>query len=345
MSRPEAPHVSDHVFVIAECGVNHNGSLPLALELVDCAASAGADAVKFQTFRPEALVSRTARKARYQLAAVGGTDTQFEMLESLTLSEADHRALRQRCDTQSIEFMSTPFDEQSCDLLERVGVTRFKIGSGDLTHLPLLRHVAAKGRPVILSTGMATLAEVEAAVDAIREAGDPPLSLLHCVTEYPAPLDQINLRAMDTLRRAFGLPVGYSDHTLGPEASIAAVTLGATVIERHLTLDRALPGPDHSASSEPDELRALIATLRQVQRALGDGIKRPAACELGNRDVARRSLVATRDLRAGERLTPDAVAIKRPATGIQPADLEKALGRRLALDVEADTPITWDMLA
>jgi N-acetylneuraminate synthase len=337
--------VSEPLFVIAECGVNHNGSLPMALELVDRAAAAGADAVKFQTFRPDALVSRAARKARYQLAAVGGTDTQLEMLESLVLTEADHHALRQRCDARSIEFMSTPFDEASCDLLERVGVARFKIGSGDLTHLPLVRHVASKGRPVILSTGMATLAEVEAAVDAVRAAGDPPLTLLHCVTEYPAPLDQLNLRAMETLRHAFGLPVGYSDHSLGPEASIAAVALGAVVVERHLTLDRGLPGPDHSASSEPEELRALIATLRQVQGALGDGVKRPAPCELGNREVARRSLVAARDLRAGERLAPGLVAIKRPATGIQPADLEQALGRRLAADVAADTPITWDMLA
>ncbi len=337
--------MSEPLFVIAECGVNHNGSLPMALELVDRAAAAGADAVKFQTFRPDALVSRTARKARYQLAAVGGTDTQLEMLESLVLTEADHHALRQRCDARSIEFMSTPFDEASCDLLERVGVARFKIGSGDLTHLPLVRHVASKGRPVILSTGMATLAEVEAAVDAVRAAGDPPLTLLHCVTEYPAPLDQLNLRAMETLRHAFGLPVGYSDHSLGPEASIAAVALGAVVVERHLTLDRGLPGPDHSASSEPEELRALIATLRQVQGALGDGVKRPAPCELGNREVARRSLVAARDLRAGERLAPGLVAIKRPATGIQPADLEQALGRRLAADVAADTPITWDMLA
>ena len=337
--------MSEPLFVIAECGVNHNGSLPMALELVDRAAAAGADAVKFQTFRPDALVSRTARKARYQLAAVGGTDTQLEMLESLVLTEADHHALRQRCDARSIEFMSTPFDEASCDLLERVGVARFKIGSGDLTHLPLVRHVASKGRPVILSTGMATLAEVEAAVDAVRAAGDPPLTLLHCVTEYPAPLDQLNLRAMETLRHAFGLPVGYSDHSLGPEASIAAVALGAVVVERHLTLDRGLPGPDHSASSEPEELRALIATLRQVQNALGDGVKRPAPCELGNREVARRSLVAARDLRAGERLAPGLVAIKRPATGIQPADLEQALGRRLAADVAADTPITWDMLA
>ena len=330
--------------VIAECGVNHNGSLALALELVDRAAAAGADAVKFQTFRPEALVSRGARKAAYQMAAIGGADSQLEMLESLALTEADHHAIRQRCEFRSIEFMSTPFDESSCDLLERVGVSRFKIASGDLTHLTFLRYVAARGLPVILSTGMATLAEVEAAVAAIAAGGNPPLTLLHCVTEYPAPIEQVNLRAIETLRRAFGLPVGYSDHTVGSEAAIAAVALGATTIERHLTLDRSLPGPDHKASAEPGELRDLIRTLRGVELALGDGVKRPAPCELGNRDVARRSLVAVRSLRAGERLTRALVAVKRPAAGIQPGDLDKAMGLRLSVDVEADTPITWDML-
>jgi len=330
--------------VIAECGVNHNGSRALALELVDCAAELGADAVKFQTFKSEALVSRRARKAEYQLAAVGGEDSQFEMLAALELSEEDHLRIRERCEQRKVEFMSTPFDEASADLLERLGVQRFKIGSGDLTHLPLLRHIAAKGRPVIASTGMSTLGEVEQAVGAMTSTGNRDLSLLHCVTQYPAPIPQVNLRAMATLRQAFHLPVGYSDHTLGNETCVAAVALGAEVIEKHLTLDQSLPGPDHRASADPREFAQLIKMMHNARAALGDGIKRPAECELGNRDVARRSLIAARALPIGSLLSRDALVIKRPGTGIQPADLDKVLGRVVRVDIEVDEPITWDML-
>jgi N,N'-diacetyllegionaminate synthase len=332
------------VFIIAECGVNHNGSVERALELIDCAAEIGASAVKFQTFRPEQLVSRRARKADYQRANVGGEDSQLAMLTELALDEAAHHAIVRRCVARQIEFMSTPFDEASCDLLERVGVGRLKIGSGDLTHLPFLRYVAGKRLPVILSTGMSNLSEVESAVTAMRAAGNDQITLLHCVTEYPAPAGEINLLAMDTMRRAFAVPIGYSDHTLGNEASVAAVALGATVIEKHLTLDKTLPGPDHKASADPEEFRQLIGMLRNVRAALGDGIKRPAPCEMRNRDIARRSLVATRFLAAGTRLLPEHIAIKRPASGIQPCDLDKALGLAITVDIDEDTPISWDML-
>jgi N,N'-diacetyllegionaminate synthase len=335
---------SRDVYVIAECGVNHNGSVDMAIALTDAAVAAGADAVKFQTFRSEALATSAAPKARYQQDTTGNAESQLDMLRRLELPEEAHHVLARHCRSRGVEFMSTPFDALSCDLLTRIGVQRLKVGSGDLTNLPLLRHVASKGLPVILSTGMATLAEVEYAVAAINDTGNRALTLLHCVTEYPAPAGDINLRAIDTLRRAFGLPVGYSDHTLGPEVSVAAVALGAAVIEKHLTLDKSLPGPDHRASADPREFTALVSMLRNVSMALGDGIKRPAASELKNRDIARRSLTAARPLRAGERLTEDAVAIRRPATGIQPADLEKALGLTLTSDVEAGVPVTWEML-
>jgi len=338
MSSPE------HVFVIAECGVNHNGSLDLALKLVDEAVRTGADAVKFQTFKPEALVSRAARMASYQRKAARGEDSQRAMLASLVLSERDHQKVKACCDEKKIEFMSTPFDEASCDLLVRLGVKRLKIGSGDLTHLPLLRHAAATKLPVILSTGMSGIGEVAEAVAAVRGAGNDAIALLHCLTEYPAPVGEVNLRAMHTLRAAFGLPVGYSDHTVGMEASIAAVALGATIIEKHLTLDNDMPGPDHRASANPKDFAELVRAIRNITAALGDGVKRPAPSEMKNVSIARRSLVAARPLPRGTRITLADVAVKRPATGIQPADLEKVLNMTVTCDVEDDMPITWDML-
>jgi N,N'-diacetyllegionaminate synthase len=332
------------VFFIAEAGVNHNGSLDLALRLVGEAARAGADAVKFQSFKAERLVTRSARKAEYQRRTTGGEDTQFEMLRRLELDDEAHGALLAACGEAGITFLSSPFDEQSADLLDELGVPAFKLPSGELTNHPLLRHIAAKGKPIILSTGMATLAEVREAVDVIRAAGGGELSLLHCVTEYPAPFDQVNLRAMLTLRDEFGLPVGYSDHTPGAEVAIAAVALGATIIEKHFTLSRDLPGPDHAASLEPRELAAVVEAVRHVELALGDGVKAPAPCEVKNIAIARKSVVAERDLEPGERVEPRDVAVKRPGDGISPADLERVIGRSVVRPLRAGDVITWQDL-
>jgi N,N'-diacetyllegionaminate synthase len=332
------------VLFIAEAGVNHNGSLNLALRLVGEAARAGADAVKFQSFKAERLVTRSARKAEYQRRTTGGEDTQFEMLRGLELDDKAHGALLAACSKAGITFLSSPFDEQSADLLDELGVPAFKLPSGELTNHPLLRHVAAKGKPIMLSTGMATLAEVRDAVGVIRAAGCQKLSLLHCVTEYPAPYDQVNLRAMLTLRDEFGLPVGYSDHTPGAEVAIAAVALGATIIEKHFTLSRDLPGPDHAASLEPHELAAVVEAVRHVELALGNGVKAPAPCEFKNIAIARKSVVAERDLEPGERVEPRDVAVKRPGDGISPADLERVIGRPVVRPLRAGEVITWQDL-
>ena len=329
-------------FVIAEAGVNHNGDVGLAMKLVDVAAEAGADAVKFQTFRSDALVSRHAPKAAYQQATTGGGG-QVDMLKSLELSEADHAALAAHCAERGVMFFSTPFDEASADFLAHLGAPLLKVPSGEITNLPFLRHLAAKQRPLIVSTGMSTLDEVTRAVAVLRDAGDPPLALLHCVSAYPAPAAETNLRAMDALR-AFDVPVGLSDHTSGIAVAVAAVARGAAILEKHFTLDRTLPGPDHRASLEPHELRALIEAVRTVEAALGDGRKRPMPCEEDTRRVARRSLVAARALRAGERLTVDCIRIKRPGTGISPVDLERALGRVVRRDIGADEVIDWAAL-
>jgi N,N'-diacetyllegionaminate synthase len=345
MSTPQSPaRDAGPVFVIAEAGVNHNGSMDLALALVDRAADIGADAVKFQTFQADRLVTRTAGKADYQNRTTSPAESQHAMLRRLELDEGAQRALLERAGQRGIQFLSSPFDEDSADLLERLCIPIFKIPSGEITNLPYLAHIARKGRPMILSTGMCTLGEVEQALDTVRAAGDPPVTLLHCVTEYPAPFAEINLRAMETLRQAFGRPVGYSDHTLGVEVPVAAVALGACVIEKHFTLDREMPGPDHKASLDVDQFRDLVAAIRHVSAALGDGIKRPAPCELGNRDVARKSLVLTRAIRKGEALDRSALAVKRPGTGIPPAELLRVVGRRAARDLEPDEVLTWQSL-
>ena len=337
--------MSPRTFVIAEAGVNHNGSLDLALELVSAAKATGADAIKFQTFSADRLVTRTAAKADYQRASASGDESQYEMLKSLELSSDAFRRIRAHCTATGLTFMSSPFDEEAADLLDALGVEIFKIPSGEITNLPFLRHVATKGKPVILSTGMCWLGEVEVAVRTLTEAGVQELTLLHCVTEYPAPFEQINLRAMQTLGQAFGLPVGYSDHTQGIEASIAAVALGARVIEKHFTLDTTLPGPDHRASLAPPEFKQLVDCIRNVEMALGDGRKRPAPCEVPNIAVARKSVVAVRPLPAGTRLTAADLAIKRPGHGIPPASRDAIVGRLVARPVEADQPIRWQDLA
>jgi N,N'-diacetyllegionaminate synthase len=334
-----------NVFIIAEAGVNHNGSLELALRLVDAAKASGADAVKFQTFRADLLATRSAHKAPYQERTTAEVESQFEMLERLQLDAAAHRRLIDHCRQVGIQFLSSPFDAQSADLLATMDLPLYKVPSGEITNLPFLEHLARKGRPLILSTGMSTLGEVEEAVHVLQDAGATQLTLLHCVTEYPAPYAEVNLRAMQTLKLAFGLPVGYSDHTLGIEIAVAAVALGAEVIEKHFTLDRSLPGPDHSASLEPDELREMVAAIRHVEAALGTGIKNPAPCELPNLSVARKSVVAARSLPTGHLLVTGDLDIKRPGNGLAPKLLPTLIGRTLRTGVAKDEMIHWLHLA
>ena len=331
-------------FVIAEAGVNHNGSLELARQLVDKAQQAGADAVKFQTFKAERLVTRDAPKADYQCQTTGTAESQFEMLSRLELSPDAHQAVMAHCSSSNIVFLSTPFDEQSADFLEALGVAAFKIPSGEITNLPFLAHVARKGKPMIVSTGMACLGEVEMAVNTIWKAGNRSIVLLHCVSNYPAAPADINLRAMQTMATAFGLPVGYSDHTPGIEVPLAAVALGACVIEKHFTLDRNLPGPDHQASLEPDELESLVQGIRTVEVALGHGRKEPAASEANTAAVARKSLVAVSDIPAGTLLTEELVAVKRPGTGLPPAMRPYVMGRTARVLIPAGTVLGLEML-
>lgn len=341
----QAAPAAKNVFIIAEAGVNHNGRLDLALSLVNAAKEAGADAVKFQTFEADALVSAGAQKAEYQKAAVPDGDSQREMIRGLQLDEAAHRRIQEHCRERGIQFLSTPFDEASADLLARLDVPLFKLSSGDLTNKPLLEHVARKGRPLIVSTGMSTLAEVAQAVGWIRAVSSAPLTLLHCLSEYPAPAEQVNLSAMRTLREALQIPVGYSDHTIGIEIAVAAAALGACVIEKHLTLDRDMPGPDHRASLEPGEFAAMTAAIRRVTSAMGDGVKAVAPCEAGNRIAARRSVVASRSLPQNHVLARADLAVKRPGDGIPPGMIDSLVGKKLRRAVPQDEALTWEALA
>lgn len=331
-------------FVIAEAGVNHNGDVALACRLVDAAQDAGADAVKFQTFKASRLVTASAPKAEYQRRTTG-EQTQHDMLRRLELSDDGHRAVLARCQERGIQFLSSPFDETSADFLDELRVPAFKLGSGELTNLPLLTHVARKGKPVILSTGMATLDEVGAAVAAVRAAGATDLALLQCVSNYPAAPEDVNLRAMETMAKAFDVVVGYSDHTLGNDVAMAAVALGATIIEKHFTLDRHLPGPDHQASIEPADLAALVRGVRAVEAALGDGRKRPAASEADVAAVARRSIVAAIDIPAGATVTSEMITLRRPGTGLPPASQSLVIGRIARARIASGALIELEMLA
>jgi N-acetylneuraminate synthase/N,N'-diacetyllegionaminate synthase len=314
-------------FVIAEAGVNHDGDIERAHRLVDAAADARVDAVKFQTFDPDALVSAEAPKAQYQARLTDPTEGQRAMLRRLTLSHADHVALKRHAEERGLLFLSTPFDLASADFLEELGLPAFKVSSGDLTNHPFLVHLARKGRPVLLSTGMSDEGEVEAAVAALR-AARVQLALFQCTSSYPAPPEAANLRVIDTYRARFGVPVGYSDHTLGLEIALAAIARGATLLEKHLTLDRGLPGPDHAASLEPDDFRRLVEQLRAVERALGSETKAVHACERDAQRVARKSVFVTRDLPAGAVLGVEDLAARRPGTGMSPARIEGLIGRR-----------------
>lgn len=328
-------------FIIAEAGVNHNGNIELARELVSSAAFSGADAVKFQSFRAEHLVARWAEKASYQRRSTDLNESQFEMLRRLEIDENAHRELFNYGAKNNIEVMSTPFDAESADMLESLGVKCFKIGSGEITNIPFLRHIARKGRPIILSTGMSTMDEVAEAVLAIQEEGNKDLTLLHCVSSYPVPMDQANVRAMDTMRNKFQTKVGYSDHTKGIEACLAAVALGARVIEKHFTIDKNLPGPDHEASLDVNELKLLVESIRSVEAALGDGIKRPMACEVENIQVVRRSLFAAVDIPQGELIQENMIESKRPAVGIPPSELYRVIGNRSVRVIERGEIISW----
>ncbi|MBK5941190.1 N-acetylneuraminate synthase [Halochromatium roseum] len=326
------------VLIIAEAGVNHNGDLDLAKRLIDVAAEVGADLVKFQTFSAERLATQSAPKADYQTRTTDQAQSQFDMLRQLELSAEMHQTLITHCHARGIGFFSTGFDIQSLDYLASLGAERFKIPSGEITNLPYLRHVGTFGKPIILSTGMSTLGEIEAALEALEAAGTPHtcVTVLHCNTEYPTPMADVNLRAMVTIGQAFGVAVGYSDHTPGIEVAIAAVALGASVIEKHLTLDRTLPGPDHKASLEPDEFAAMVRAIRNIEQALGDGIKRPSPSEAKNKPIARKSLVAARPICAGEPFTPENVTAKRPGTGLSPMRWDEVMGRMARRNFEAD---------
>jgi len=325
-------------FIIAEAGVNHNGSLEMAFQLIDVAAAAGADAVKFQTFNAEKIIAVNAPKAGYQKETTGSDESQLEMVKKLELDETAHTRLQQYCQQKGIQFLSTPFDMESIDLLNRLGLEIFKIPSGEINNLPYLRKTGAFKKRLILSTGMADLGEIEDALDVLTEFGTPieNITVLHCNTEYPTPFEDVNLRAMLTIGHAFGVAVGYSDHTPGIEVAVAAVAMGAAVLEKHFTLDRNLPGPDHKASLEPDELKAMVQAIRNIEKALGNGIKRPSPSEVKNKPIARKSLVATQPIKTGDLFSADNITAKRPGTGISPMRWDEVLGQIAQKDYEKD---------
>lgn len=329
---------SRKILIIAEAGVNHNGDLNLAKELVDAAVNSGADIVKFQTFQAHKLVTEKAETAVYQKKALGNPQTQMSMLQKLELSPDNHCELIDYCNQKGIEFLSTAFDQTSIKLLASLKPNRWKVPSGELTNLPYLRQIGAQGQPVVLSTGMANLGEIEAAILALELAGTPrsQITALHCTTEYPAPLQDVNLRAMNTIGSAFDVSVGYSDHTDGVAVPIAAVAMGASLIEKHLTLDRTLPGPDHKASLEPHQFRAMVEGIRNIELALGNGIKSPTPSEQVNLAVVRKSLVASRSIRAGELFSADNLTTKRPGTGISPMQWDSWIGRPALRDFARD---------
>jgi len=326
-------------FIIAEAGVNHNGSLKTAIQLIDVAVAAGADAVKFQTFKAEKMIATSAPKAGYQQETTGSDESQLQMVSKLELDEASHVRLYQYCQEKGIQFLSTPFDLESIDLLNRLGLEIFKIPSGEITNLIYLRKLGALNKRLIVSTGMADLGEIEDALDVLTQSGTPlgNITVLHCNTEYPTPFEDVNLRAMLTIKHAFpGISVGYSDHTTGVEIPIAAVAMGAMVIEKHFTLHRNLPGPDHRASLEPHELTAMIISIHHIEKALGNGIKKSSPSEMKNKPVARKSIVANCPIQRGEVFTERNMTVKRPGTGISPMRWDEIIGRRASRNYGKD---------
>ncbi len=333
-----------HTVIIAEAGVNHNGSIELAKQLIEEAAEAGADFVKFQTFKTDLLVSKIAKKAEYQKKNIGnGDDSQYAMLKKLELSEAMHHELIKHCEKCGIKFLSTGFDKESIDFLDKLNIPFYKIPSGEITNQPYLKHIAKKGKPVIMSTGMANMEEIKAALAVLTLNGVPKeqITLLHCNTEYPTPMEDVNLNAMQHIQRELGVQIGYSDHTNGIEIPIAAVALGATVIEKHFTLDRSLPGPDHKASLEPQELKSMVQAIRNVEVAISSsGIKEPSPSEIKNKDIARKSIVAAKNIRKGELFTENNLTVKRPGNGISPMKWDEVIGQKASKDFDADDLIT-----
>ncbi len=326
-------------FIIAEAGVNHNGDLSRARQMIEIASKAGANAVKFQTFRAEFLATKTAAKASYQKEITGTEETQFEMLKKLELDLDAHKLLMACCREQHIDFLSSPFDLTTIDLLSGVGLTTWKIPSGEITNLPYLKKIGSFGQNVILSTGMANLGEIESSLDILESSGTPrnKITVLHCNTEYPTPMRDVNLRAMQTIKHAFpGVRVGYSDHTEGIEIPIAAVAMGATVIEKHFTLDKNLPGPDHKASLDPDELNAMVKAIRNIETALGNGVKKPSPSELKNLSIVRKSIVAVRPIAAGEILTVKNLMVKRPGDGVSSMRWDEILGKKATRSYSED---------
>jgi len=332
---------SSNVFVIAEIGINHDGSVDKALKLIDAAADCGADAVKFQTFRAERLMVPAGGRLSQQGE---GTESAYQMFRRLELSREAHKRLKARADGRGVLFLSTPFDEESADFLEDLGVPAFKIASSDLTHLPLLRHLARKGKPLLLSTGMSFLDEVEEAVGTLKLCGARDVVLLHCVSNYPAPPESLNLRVIQTLRERFGLPIGFSDHSQGTLFALLAAALGARVLEKHFTLSRNDSGPDHQASIEPKDLRDLIAQLAIVEASLGTGRKHPATAEAMSRQLSRRSIVAAVDIRMHETIAPSMLTCKRPGCGIDPRDVDRVTGMAASRNIARDSILSWDDL-
>ena len=330
-------------FIIAEAGVNHNGRLELAIKLVDVAVEAGADAVKFQTFKAEKVVSVNAAKAAYQIQTTNAAESQFDMIQRLELDRSAHEELFHYCKEKGIQFLSSPFDLESIDLLNKLGLKIFKIPSGEITNLPYLRKVGILKKEIILSTGMADLGEIEDALDVLLKAGTEikNITVLHCSTEYPTPMQDVNLKAMQTIATAFNIKVGYSDHTLGIEVPIAAVALGATVIEKHFTLDKKMEGPDHRASLEPNELNNMVHAIRNIEKALGSGIKKPSPSELKNKSIVRKSIVATKDINKGVTFNEENLTIKRPGTGINPMRWNEVIGQKANRNYQKDEEISW----
>ena len=328
--------------IIAEAGVNHNGSINTAKKMIDAAAGAEADLVKFQTFKAETLINKTAEKANYQKDLTEQGESQFEMIKRLELNRAAHEELIQYCEQKNIQFLSTAFDHDSIDLLAELNIPFYKIPSGEITNLPYLRHVGRMDKPVVMSTGMATFEEVRAAMEVLLDAGveKENLTILHCNTEYPTPMQDVNLRAMLTIRNELDVAVGYSDHTLGIEIPVAAVAMGATVIEKHFTLDRTLTGPDHAASLEPNELEAMVVAIRNIEKAMGEGVKKPSPSETKNIAVIRKSIVAKKDIKKGEVFSDSNLDIKRPGTGLTPMIWDELIGSRATKDFHMDELIT-----
>ncbi len=334
--------INKKCFIIAEAGVNHNGSVEIAKKLIDAAKEVGADAVKFQTFKAEKLVTKDADKAEYQIKN-SGEDSQYNMIKSLELSEDEFRKIAEYSENKGLIFLSSPFDIESVDLLDEIGIPAFKIASGEITNFPLLKYIAKKGKPVILSTGMSTIGEVDEAINLMEKYNDD-ITLMHCLTSYPAKKEEANLNVIKTLECTFKKPVGFSDHTIGIEMSVAAVAMGSGVIEKHFTIDKNLPGPDHKASLEPHEFAEMVKCIKNVEKGLGNGIKKPTKEEIEIKKLVRKSIVAKEDILKGTILEEEMLDVKRPGTGIEPKYLNEVIGKVLMEDIEKDTLIKWNQL-